>query len=196
MLIAAGAELEVLPLTIDDAPGQTVSRIRQRALRHKRQRGLDLIIVDHLHLIGSQDTRAENRVQQLSAITKGLKGLAKEARAPVLALAQSSRAVEGRADKRPTLADLRESGSIEEDADVVLFLFREEYYVLRATPQLGASETHFQTLFEKWQTHLERVRGLADIFIAKNRQGATDAIKVRYDADRTRFENWTSRGEP
>jgi replicative DNA helicase len=197
-LIAARDELAALPLVIDDTAGASVARLRARALRHKRKHGLDLILVDYLQLLQSERTRLENRVQEVSAITLGLKGLAKELHVPVVALSQLSRAVESRDDKRPHLADLRDSGSIEQDADIVIFVYREEHYVERDVPRLhtGESEAAFEVRFEKWRDHLARVRGLADLIIAKNRHGSPDAVKARFDAERTRFENLTTRGEP
>jgi replicative DNA helicase len=188
-LIATGKNIEVLPLTIDDTAGATVAQLRARAFREKRQHGeLGLIVVDYLQLLIAG--RAETRVQEVSEITRGLKMLAKELHVPVVALSQLSRAVEQRENKRPLLSDLRESGSIEQDADVVVFVYREEYYLQREEPVRGASEsdTAFNNRFEQWQQNLGRVRSLAELIIAKNRHGETGSIKVRFDAERTRFE--------
>jgi replicative DNA helicase len=196
-LVSARTELVGLPLTIDDTSGASVQRLRARSIRHKRQRGLDLVIVDYLQLLHSDRTRPENRVQEVSAITQALKALAKELRVPLVALSQLSRAVESREDKRPHLADLRESGSIEQDADNVIFVYREEYYVEReeARRKAGESEAAFNTRFDEWLDRRARVRGLADLIIAKIRQGSPDVVKTRFDAERTRFENLTTRGE-
>jgi replicative DNA helicase len=141
--------------------------------------------------MGTDGRPRENRVQEVSEFSRGAKALAKELNVPVIALSQLSRNVESRQDKRPLLADLRESGSIEQDADVVIFVYREEYYVERNEPQRQADEddTRFTGRFRQWSEHLNRVRGIGDLIIAKNRRGETGVTKVRFDAARTRFEN-------
>ena len=158
-----------------------------------RQQGLGLIIVDYLQLLRpSNQTRVfENRVQEVSEITRGLKALAKELDVPVLALSQLSRAVEQREDKRPMLADLRESGSIEQDADVVMFIFREEYYKSRE-PIRGADEPDekFNKRYQDWQEEFRKVHGIGEIIVAKQRHGPIGAVKLRFDAQTTKFEDF------
>jgi len=185
-------ELERVPLYIDDTPALSVAALRTRARRLKRQQGLGLIVVDYLQLMrpsgGSRGT--ENRVQEISEITRGLKAIAKELDVPVLALSQLSRAVEQREDKRPQLADLRESGSIEQDADVVMFIFREEYYKGRE-PKIGENENQekFNTRFEEWKDYMEKIHGIAEIIIEKQRHGPTGTIKLQFEAEITKFSN-------
>src|SRR6201988_4455022 len=134
-----------------------------RARRLKRQKGLDLIVIDYIQLLTGSGKRSDNRVQEITEITTSLKALAKELNVPVIALSQLSRQVESRDDKRPQLSDLRESGSIEQDADVVLFVYREEYYLQNKQPRPGTEE-HF-----KWQSEMEAVAGKAEIIIGKQR---------------------------
>ena len=178
--VDAAKELEACPLFIDDTPAITVPAMRARARRLKRQHGLSMIVVDYLQLMRA--VRAtDNRVQEVTQITTGLKALAKELNVPILALAQLSRQVEARDDKRPQLADLRESGSIEQDADVVMFVFREEYYVQRRQPREGTEE-HTQ-----WQKQMEDVHGLAEVIIGKQRHGPTGTVKLQFQAEVTRF---------
>ncbi len=173
-------------LFIDDTPALTVSALRTRARRLKRQHGLGLIVVDYLQLLhGSPQARHENRVQEVSDITRGLKALAKELNVPVMALSQLSRAVEQRDDKRPQLADLRESGSIEQDADVVMFLYREEYYLSREDPDQKDHESDER--YAKRTERLERVRNLADVMIAKQRHGPIGTVKLHFNGQYTRF---------
>ena len=144
-----------------------------------------MIVVDYLQLLRPSTTKAsDNRVQEISEITRGLKALAKELNVPVLALSQLSRAVEQRDDKRPQLADLRESGSIEQDADVVMFVFRQEYYLSRAEPEMG-TEDH-----EKWQAKMEEVHNLAEVIIGKQRHGPTGAVKLVFQGELTRFSDF------
>ena len=184
--------LENLSLFIDDTPGLTVSALRSRARRLKRQHGLDLIMIDYLQLMqGDKQSRAENRVQEISQITRGLKGIAKELDVPVLALSQLSRAVEAREDKRPQLADLRESGSIEQDADVVMFIYREEYY-LRHDPKPNPNETasKFQERYNEWQLRFDKVKNKADVIIAKQRHGPTGTIELKFNGETTKFEDF------
>jgi replicative DNA helicase len=185
-LARAAAELEGLPLYIDDTPGLTIAALRTRARRLKRQRGIGLVIVDYLQLLqgtgrGGGD---QNRVQEISEISRGLKTLAKELGVPVIGLSQLSRAVEQREDKRPQLSDLRESGSIEQDADMVWFVYREEYYLSAKQP----SDDHAD--FQKWQEDMNRAYGLAELIVAKQRHGSTGKVKMRFESKITRFSDW------
>jgi replicative DNA helicase len=183
-IVEVSQELQNLPLYIDQTGGITVAQLAARARRLKRQRGVGLIIVDYLQLLsGSSKRAAEGRVQEVSEITTGLKALAKELHVPVLALSQLSRQVENREDKRPQLADLRESGSIEQDADVVLFVFREEYYVERRQPRENTEE------HKQWQTEMEMVTGKADVIIGKQRHGPTGTVTLQFTPEYTRFSN-------
>lgn len=185
-LVDASREIEEIPLYIDDTPGLTIAALRTRARRLKRQRQIGLIVVDYLQLLqGSGRAGEANRVQELSEITRGLKTLAKELNVPVLALSQLSRAVEQREDKRPQLADLRESGSIEQDADIVLFVYREEYYHGQKKPEEGSEK------FIKWMEKGERVRGRAEVLVAKQRHGATGTVEVRFIKEYTKFADLT-----
>jgi replicative DNA helicase len=177
-------EMEAIPLYIDETGGLSIAQLAARARRLKRQRGLDLLVIDYLQLLqGSTRRAAEGRVQEVTEITTGLKALAKELNVPILALSQLSRQVESRDDKRPQLADLRESGSIEQDADVVLFVFREEYYLKNKEPRAGTDE-HF-----KWQTDMEAVHGKAELIIGKQRHGPTGTVQLQFKADVTRFSD-------
>jgi replicative DNA helicase len=193
--VRASHQLAALRLFIDDTPALSVSALRTRARRLMRQQGLGLIIVDYLQLLrASNQVRViENRVQEVSDITRGLKALAKELGVPVLALSQLSRAVEQREDKRPMLADLRESGSIEQDADVVMFIFREEYYKSRE-PLRGPDEADdkFDKRYQAWKEELERVHGIGEIIIAKQRHGPIGTVKLRFDAQTTKFEDFAA----
>src|SRR5512134_1503752 len=174
--------LQNLPLFIDETGGLTVAQLAARARRLKRQKGLDLLVIDYIQLLqGSSRRSQENRVQEVTEITTNLKALAKELNVPVLALSQLSRQVENRDDKRPQLSDLRESGSIEQDADVVMFVFREEYYLSNKEPRPG-SEEHL-----KWQTDMAMVHGKAELIIGKQRHGPTGTVQVQFDANVTRF---------
>ncbi len=192
--IQASQRLERVPLYIDDTPALSVAALRTRARRLKRQQGLGLIVVDYLQLLRpSAGGRAiENRVQEISDITRGLKAVAKELDVPVLALSQLSRAVEQREDKRPMLADLRESGSIEQDADVVMFIFREEYYLSRGEPtrRPEESEDKFNDRYERWKERCEAAYGMADIIIAKQRHGPIGTVRLHFEADTTKFDNF------
>jgi replicative DNA helicase len=177
-------ELQHLPLFIDETGGLTVAQLAARARRLKRQKGLDLLVIDYIQLLqGSSRRSQENRVQEVTEITTNLKALAKELNVPILALSQLSRQVENRDDKRPQLSDLRESGSIEQDADVVMFVFREEYYLSNKEPRPG-SEEHL-----KWQTDMAAVHGKAEVIIGKQRHGPTGTVNVHFDANITRFGN-------
>ncbi|MEO1190782.1 MAG: replicative DNA helicase [Pseudomonadota bacterium] len=188
--------LSSLPLFIDDTPAITVPALRTRARRLKRkQGGLSLIIVDYLQLMqGASSRSSENRVQEVSEITRGLKAVAKELAVPVIALSQLSRATEQRDDKRPQLADLRESGSIEQDADVVMFIFREEYYLAREKPTQRANET-MEKFGEREETHRQRLAdcaNLADVIIAKQRHGPIATVTLHFDGEFTRFSDYVS----
>ena len=183
-LVLKSRELQAAPLFIDDTPALTVSALRTRARRLKRQHGLSLIVIDYLQLVqGNQQSRNDGRVQEISEITRGLKTLAKELNVPVVALSQLSRAVEQREDKRPQLADLRESGTIEQDADVVMFIFREEYYLRRREPREGTEE------HEKWQEEMDRVYSRAEVIVAKQRHGPVGTVPLKFEASFTRFDN-------
>ncbi|HIJ38161.1 MAG TPA: replicative DNA helicase [Rhodospirillaceae bacterium] len=189
-LVVASQELYNLPLYIDDTPALTVSALRTRARRLSRTRGLGMIVIDYLQLLsGSAGKRAENRVQEISEITRGLKALAKELNVPVLALSQLSRSVEQREDKRPQLADLRESGSIEQDADVVMFVFREQYYLERAAPgrRPDESEEKFNSRHAAWQARCEEVWNTAEAIVAKQRHGPVGTVRLFFDGQYTKF---------
>jgi replicative DNA helicase len=194
--VAASERLQKLPLFVDDTPALTISGLRTRARRLLRQHGLGLIVVDYLQLLrpSNQARAQDNRVQEISEITRGLKTLAKELNVPVLALSQLSRAVEQREDKRPLLSDLRESGSIEQDADVVMFIFREEYYLSRLQPTKLADESDekYQGRVKNWQDNCEEVYGITEVIVAKQRHGPIGAIKLHFTAETTRFEDFAA----
>jgi replicative DNA helicase len=178
------------PIYIDDTPALTISGLRTRCRRLKRTHGLSLIIIDYLQLLRpAAGTRPENRVLEISQITQSLKAIAKELSVPVLALSQLSRAVEGREDKRPLLSDLRESGTIEQDADVVMFLYRDEYYLSQRQPKQMAfdSEDKYQTALDKWQREMEKVHNIAELIIAKQRHGPTGKEDLFFEGEFTRF---------
>ena len=180
-LVQASQELQRAPIFIDDTPALTVSALRTRARRLKRQYGLGLIIVDYLQLLSGSSSRQDNRVQEISEITRGLKTLAKDLDVPVLALSQLSRQVEQRDDKRPQLSDLRESGSIEQDADVVMFIFREEYYVARREPREDTPEHQI------WQEEMEKVHNIAEVIVGKQRHGPTGRALLHFNGLLTKF---------
>ena len=182
-LIETSRNIHNLPLYIDETPAITISTLSNRARRIKRLFGLDLIIVDYIQLMTTRSKRYDGRVQEISEITQGLKALAKELSVPVLALSQLSRAVEQRDDKKPQLSDLRESGSIEQDADVVMFVFREEYYLERKEPKLGTIE------HGEWQAKMNEIIGSADIIIGKQRHGPTGNIQVEFEGIYTKFKD-------
>ena len=187
--------LHTLPLFIDDTPALTVAALRTRARRLKRQHGLSLIVVDYLQLVqATNQRRNDNRVQEVSEITRGLKALAKELDVPVLALSQLSRAVEQRDDKRPQLADLRESGSIEQDADIVMFLFREEYYRERDKPAQRDNEPdeRFREREDRHHKLLEDTRNRAEVIVAKQRHGPIGTVTLQFSGDFTRFADLIS----
>src|SRR5271168_5294424 len=174
-------EMQSIPFYIDQTGGISIAQLTARARRLKRQRGLDLLVIDYLQLLSGAKTRSDSRVQELTEITMGLKALAKELNVPVLGLSQLSRQVESRDDKRPQLSDLRESGSIEQDADVVVFVFREEYYLANKEPRAGTPE------YEKWQLDMSLVHGKAEVIIGKQRHGPTGTVELQFEASLTRF---------
>ncbi len=188
----ASRALHTLPLFIDDTAALSVGALRTRARRLKRRQGLSLIVVDYLQLMqGPAGLRSENRVQEVSEITRGLKAIAKELNVPVLALSQLSRQTEHRDDKRPQLADLRESGSIEQDADVVMFLYREEYYLAREKPSQRANEKddEFTRRQAKYEERLEESRNKAEVVVAKQRHGPIGTIELQFHGEFTRFND-------
>ena len=200
-IVRASQELARIPLYLDDTPALSIQALRTRARRLKRQHGLSFIVVDYLQLMrGNSRASQENRVQEVSEITQGLKALAKELDVPVLALAQLSRAVEQREDKRPLLSDLRESGSIEQDADVVMFIYREEYYLSRQQPQPKAGESDsdpkFRERLEHWEQRMEKMRGITEVIVAKHRHGATGDVELYFDAATTKFTDLEKRYSP
>jgi len=182
-IVDAAREMERIPFYIDQTGGISIAQLATRARRLKRQKGLDILVVDYLQLLSGSSKKGENRVQELTEITTGLKALAKELAVPVIALSQLSRQVEQRDDKRPQLSDLRESGSIEQDADVVMFVFREEYYLKNKEPRAGTEE-HLN-----WQTEMDQIHGRAEIIIGKQRHGPTGTVTLQFDAEVTRFSN-------
>ena len=187
-LAEAAQTIRRVPLFVDDTAGLTISQLRTRAMRLQRQHGLGLIVVDYLQLMRPSGTqRIDNRVQEISEITRGLKMIAKDLDVPVLALSQLSRAVEQREDKRPQLADLRESGSIEQDADVVTFIFREAYYLEKREPQPDTAE------HAEWQEAMNKVYSLAEVIIGKQRHGPTGTVRLHFEGMYTRFSNLDER---
>jgi len=182
-LVTASQQLSAMPLYIDDTPALTISALRTRARRLKRTNDLGLVVVDYLQLLRPSSRRTDNRVQEISEITQGLKALAKDLNVPVLALSQLSRQVEQREDKRPQLADLRESGSIEQDADVVMFIFREEYYHERREPEMDTQQ-HIE-----WQEKMNRIHGVAEVIIGKQRHGPTGTVRLMFEREFTKFRN-------
>lgn len=192
-IAAAVRELEKLPLYIDDTPGLNINTIRTRARRLKRNKGLGLIVIDYIQLImgtGSKKTEG-NRVQELSEISRGLKILAKELNVPVIALSQLNRGVEQRDDKRPVMSDLRESGSIEQDADIVMFVYRENYYIQNEEPQQKASETpeHLQKRIEEWEARVRATANIGEVIIGKQRHGPTGTVQLFWNGDFAQFGN-------
>ncbi len=180
-------QLQETPFYIDDTPGQTIATIRSRARRLKRQHNLGLVIIDYIQLI--QGTSKDgNRVQEVAEVTRGLKNLAKELNVPVIALSQLSRQVENREDKRPQMADLRESGSIEQDADIIMFVFRREYYVANEKPDEEDSDA-----MNRWEERMERYRNKGTVIVAKNRHGDTPDIALHFDKSRTKFSDLETR---
>ncbi len=182
-LAAAAQHMQTVPPYVDQTGGISIASLVARARRLKRQRGLDLLIVDYIQLLSGSSKNSGNRVQEITEITTGLKALAKELNVPIIALSQLSRQVESREDKRPQLSDLRESGSIEQDADVVLFVFREEYYLSKTMPEEGTPE------YEAWVDKFERVKGKAEVIIAKQRHGPTGTAQLHFQGEFTRFSD-------
>lgn len=179
----AALEIQDAPLFIDATGGITIAKLTARARRLKRTHGLDLIVIDYLQLVTGGEGKSDNRVQEVSMITQSMKALAKELAVPVIALSQLSRQVENREDKRPQLSDLRESGSIEQDADMVMFIYRESYYLGRSEPREGTPE-HLT-----WQEDMDKVRGTADVIIAKQRHGPIGTVRLSFNEDITKFGN-------
>lgn len=195
--VQAAQKLSAIPLHIDDTPALTIGALRTRARRLKRQHGIGLLVVDYLQLLqGSGSRQSEgNRVLEISEITRGLKAIAKELSIPVIALSQLSRAVEQREDKRPQLSDLRESGSIEQDSDVVMFIYRREYYLSREEPQRksGEDDSKFNDRYAKWQEDLGECANTAEVIIAKQRHGPIGTVKLFFDSNITRFADLETR---
>lgn len=193
----AAHALSSIPLYIDDTPSLSIGAVRSRARRLQRQHGLGLIVIDYLQLLrGSGSRQSEsNRVLEVSEITRGLKALAKELSVPVLALSQLSRGVEQREDKRPMLSDLRESGSIEQDSDVVMFVYREEYYLSREEPAQRPSETteKFNERYANWSQRLQETANIAEAIVAKQRHGPIGIVKMMFDPNFTRFSDLETR---
>ena len=188
--VEVSQRIHQIPLFIDDTPALTIAALRSRARRMKRQHNIGLVVVDYLQLLdGGMKGGSDNRVQEISYITRSLKSIAKELHIPVLALSQLSRAVEQREEKRPQLADLRESGSIEQDADVVMFVFREEYYEERKQPG-PHTEKHIQ-----WQKRMSDLHNRAEVIIAKQRHGPVGTVRLFFDGRFTRFGDLTERSE-
>lgn len=192
-IAAAVRELERVPFYIDDTPGLNINSIRTRARRLKRNKGLGCIVIDYIQLInGTGSKRSEgNRVQELSEISRGLKILAKELNVPVIALSQLNRGVEQREDKRPVMSDLRESGSIEQDADIVMFVYRENYYLQNEEPQQKSSETpeHLQKRIEEWEARKRATQNIAEVIIGKQRHGPTGTVQLFWNGDYAQFGN-------
>ncbi|GAA0268995.1 replicative DNA helicase [Alteraurantiacibacter aestuarii] len=188
-LSRASQRLADLPLYIDDTPALSISALRTRARRLKRRHDIGLIVVDYLQLLQGSGRGQDNRVNEISEISRGLKTLAKELQVPVIALSQLSRAVEQREDKRPMLSDLRESGSIEQDADMVWFIFREDYYVLSREPKVpnASDDPKIHDAHNAWVAEMEGVHGLAELIVAKQRHGSTGKVRLKFEAKITKF---------
>jgi replicative DNA helicase len=182
-IVEAAREMNRVPLYVDQTGGLNIGQLTARARRLKRQRGLDILIIDYIQLLQGSSKKGDNRVQEVTEITNQLKALAKELNVPILALSQLSRQVENRDDKRPQLSDLRESGSIEQDADVVLFVYREEYYLKNKEPKPGTPE------YLTWQTEMDQVHGIAEVIIGKQRHGPTGTVRLWFEDQLTRFSN-------
>ena len=189
VLLKQTTELSEIPIFIDDTPAITISALRTRARRLKRQHNLGLIVVDYLQLVRGSPGVEQSRIQEIGEISQGLKAIAKELDIPVIALSQLSRAVESRDDKRPQLSDLRESGNIEQDADVVMFIYRDEYYLSRKMPQETQGEKYLQ-----WQQEMDKVRNITEILVSKQRNGPVGTVSVRFDNGTTRFTNLETSG--
>ncbi len=192
-IAAAVRELEEIPLYIDDTPGLNINAIRTRARRLKRNKGLGLIVIDYIQLINGTGSKKNdgNRVQELSEISRGLKILAKELQVPVIALSQLNRGVESRDDKRPLMSDLRESGSIEQDADIVMFVFRENYYIKNEQPKQKAGELpeHLQKRMDEWDARCRATENVAEVIIGKQRHGPTGTVQLFWNGDYAQFGN-------
>ncbi len=190
-LSRASQELAELPLYIDDTPALTIAALRARARRLKRKHNIGFIVVDYLQLLQGSGRANDNRVNEISEISRGLKTLAKELNVPVMALSQLSRAVEQREDKKPMLSDLRESGSIEQDADIVLFVYREDYYVNAVEPKFpdenDPADVHEK--WEAWRAKMEQVTGIAELIVAKQRHGSTGRVRMRFESRITKFSD-------
>jgi replicative DNA helicase len=182
-LVQVSQRMSTVPLYIDQTGGISIAQLAARARKLKRQRGLGLLIVDYLQLLTGSKRTSEGRVQEITEITTGLKALAKELNVPIIALSQLSRQVEQREDKRPQLSDLRESGSIEQDADVVMFVYREEYYIERTKPSEGTAE------FQTWMEKMQMVSGKAEAIIGKQRHGPVGTVTLSFEGQYTRFGN-------
>ena len=197
-LSMAARDLAEVPLFIDDTPAMSIMAIRTRARRLKRQHGLGMIVIDYLQLMSGSGTRSsqDNRVQEVSEITRGLKAIAKELEVPVIALSQLSRQTENRDNKRPQLSDLRESGSIEQDADVVIFVYREEYYLSREEPtrKVDEKDAAFLNRSANWQARLSEVQNVAEAIIAKQRHGPISTVRLKFDGQFTHFEDLEETG--
>ncbi len=190
-LIRSERDYEGVRLHIDETGGLTLATLALRARRRKSLYKTVCLIIDYLQIMGGDGRRDyQNRVQEITAITSGLKALAKALEIPIIALSQLSRQVEAREDKRPQLSDLRDSGSIEQDADIVLFVFREDYYLARREPPLSKPDLRVE-----WEAELEAVRGLAEIIVAKHRHGPIGTVKLAFSASFTRFSNLTETNE-
>ncbi|WEK45795.1 MAG: replicative DNA helicase [Candidatus Andeanibacterium colombiense] len=187
----ASQRLAELPLYIDDTPALSIAALRTRARRLKRRHDIGLIVVDYLQLLQGSGRGQDNRVNEISEISRGLKTLAKELALPVIALSQLSRAVEQREDKRPQLSDLRESGSIEQDADMVWFVYREDYYVAAKEPKVpvDSDDMKVHEAHNAWAADMERVHGLAELIVAKQRHGATGKVRMKFEARITKFSD-------
>jgi replicative DNA helicase len=180
----AAMDISNIPLHIDDTGGISIGQLTAAARRLQRSEGLDMIVVDYLQLVTASNRRSsDGRVQEVSEITQGMKAMAKELHVPVIALSQLSRQVENREDKRPQLSDLRESGSIEQDADVVMFVYREAYYTERAEPEAG-TDKHFE-----WQEKMNRIRHRSEVIIGKNRHGPVRTCTLGFQPELTKFYN-------
>ena len=187
----ASQRLAELPLFIDDTPGLSIAALRTRARRLKRRHNIGLIVIDYLQLLSGSGRAQDNRVNEISEISRGLKTLAKELEVPVIALSQLSRAVEQREDKKPMLSDLRESGSIEQDADMVWFVYREDYYVNATEPKYPAENDPPDVVekWEAWRQKMEQVTGLAELIVAKQRHGSTGRVRLKFEARITKFSD-------
>ncbi|HVY19602.1 MAG TPA: replicative DNA helicase [Bauldia sp.] len=187
-IVEAARDMNKIPLYVDQTGGLSIAQLAARARRLKRQRGLDMLVVDYIQLLSGSTKKGDNRVQEVTEITNALKALAKELNVPIVALSQLSRQVENRDDKRPQLSDLRESGSIEQDADVVLFVYREEYYLKNKEPKPGTVE------YVQWQDQMGQVHGVAEVIIGKQRHGPTGTVRLHFEDVLTRFSNLAEEG--